>query len=58
MFQMGTAFLDEFAAFLHGKERILGGIDRDRHDHPVKKLTGAGHKIKVSVGKRIKRAGI
>ena len=55
---MSAACLDEFTAFFHGKERIFGRIDRYGDDHPVKKLTGAGHQIEVSVGKRVKRTGI
>lgn len=58
MFQMAATLFDQFATFLHGKERILGRIDGDSDDHPVKKLSGAGHKIKVSIGKWVKRSRI
>ena len=58
MFQMSTAGFYQFTALLHGEERILGRIDCDSHNNPVKKLSGTHHQIKVSVGKWVKRTRI
>jgi hypothetical protein len=43
---------------LHRKERLLGHVQRDRHDHAISQRQAPADEILVALGRGIERAGV